>query len=167
MKDKLEFVSSIITNKKGNVLLLKRKDSLKLDPGKYDSCSGHMKEGEVPIQSMLREMEEELGITINDIKNIEKLADIQTPHHKFLKTTCHIYHIEIDIEIQEINKRIREVKEPEIENAQFLEDVNMLRRVQKYTNLMRFNYTVEVEKVLNIMLENENKRKEMNLCEER
>ena len=29
MKDKLEFVSAIITNKEGNVLLLKRKKTLK------------------------------------------------------------------------------------------------------------------------------------------
>lgn len=167
MKDKLEFVSSIITNKEGNVLLCKRKDSLELDPGKYDLCSGHMKEGEIPTQSMIREIEEELGITLKDIKNIEKLLDMQTPHHKFLKTKCHMYHIEIDLTSQEINKRIKEMGNSEMEMAQYLDDINMLRRVQKYTNLMRTIYTDEVEKALDIMLEKANKRKERDLCEEK
>jgi len=167
MKDKLEFVSSIITNEKGNVLLLKRKDTLSLDPGKYDLCSGHMKEGEVPMQSMLRELEEELGITLEDIKNIGKIADIRTPHTKFINTICHIYHVEIDLSIEEINKRITEVDEPEMESARYLEDICMLRRVNKYTDLMRTRYTHELEEVFNIIMEKENKRKEKDLCEER
>ena len=153
MKDRLEFVSSIITNKKGNVLLLKRKDTLSLDPGKYDLCSGHMKEGEVPIQSMVREIQEELGITLDDIQKIEKLLDIETPHRKFFNTKCHMFHVQIDLTDDEINKRIKEVKEPEMEKALFLEDIDTLRRVQKYTDLMRTIYTQELEKVFNIILE--------------
>ncbi len=70
-KDKLEFVSAIITNNEGNVLLLKRRKDLKLDPGKYDLCSGHMKEGEVPTQTMYREIAEEIGVKQGEIKNIE------------------------------------------------------------------------------------------------
>lgn len=165
--DKLEFVSSIITNKEGNVLIAKRKDTLKLDPGKYDLCSGHMKEGEIPIQSIYREIREELGITQDDIINIEKLGEIKTPHKKFLDKICHMYHIEISLTSQEINKRIKEIKEPEIEFVQYVEDINMLRRVQKYTSLMRTVYTDEQEKIFRIMEEKENKRKEIDLCEER
>ena len=79
-KDKLEFVSTIITNNEGNVLLLKRRNDLVLDPEKYDLCSGHMKEGEVPMQTIYREMHEKLGIKQEEIGNVEKigLADKMT-----------------------------------------------------------------------------------------
>ena len=166
MKDKLEFVSAIITNKEGNVLLLKRKKTLKLDPGKYDLCSGHMKEHEVPMQSMLRELKEETGITQEQIKKMKNLGDIQTPHKRFLDTTCHMYHIEIDLSIEQINKMIQEVEEPEMERAHYLKDVNELRIIQKYTDFMRTINTEEIEKVLIELQETLNKRKEMkyDLC---
>ena len=167
MTDKLEFVSAIITNKEGNVLLLKRKNTLKLDPGKYDLCSGHMKVTEqVPMLSMLRELKEETGITQEQIKRMDNLGNIQTPHKMFLDTVCHMYHIEIDLSIEQINKMIQEVEEPEMESAKYLKDVNELRTIQKYTDLMRTIYTEEIDKVLLELQETLNKRKEMkyDLC---
>lgn len=50
------------------MLLLKRRKDLKLDPGKYDLCSGHMKEEEVPTQTMYREIREEIGVKQEEIK---------------------------------------------------------------------------------------------------
>lgn len=162
-EDKLEFVSAIITNKQGNVLLLKRKNTLPLDPGKYDLCSGHMKELEVPMQSMLRELKEETGITQEQIKRMENLGDIKTPHKKFLNTVCHMYHIEVNLNEEQINKMLKEVKEPEMESAHYLKDVNELRTVQKYTDFMRTIYTEEIDKVFLKLQENLNERKEL-LC---
>lgn len=162
-KDKLEFVSAIITNKQGNVLLLKRKDTLPLDPGKYDLCSGHMKELEVPMQSMLRELKEETGITREQIKRMENLGDIKTPHKKFLNTICHMYHIEVDLNGEQINKMIKQVEKPEMESAHYLKDVNELRTVQKYTDFMRTIYTEEIEHIFLKLQENLNERKEL-LC---
>ena len=66
-EDKLEFVSAIITDKEKRPLILKRCNNLRLDPGKYDMCSGHMKNGEIPLQSMYRELNEELGMEPNNI----------------------------------------------------------------------------------------------------
>ena len=161
MKDKLEIVSAIITNKEGNVLLLKRKDTLKLDPGKYDLCSGHMKTQEVPMQSMLRELKEETGITQEQIKRMDNLGNIKTPHEMFLDTICHMYHIEIDLSIEQINKMIKEVEEPEMERAHYLKDVSELRIIQKYTDFMRTINTEEIEKVLIKLQETLNRRKEL------
>ena len=42
--------------------------SKKLDPGKYDFCSGHMKDGEIPLQSMYRELKEEMGLSLDKDK---------------------------------------------------------------------------------------------------
>lgn len=167
-KDKLEFVSSIITNKEGNVLLLKRLDTLKLDPGKYDLCSGHMKTMEVPMQSMIRELKEETGICIEQIKRMEKLGDIPVPHEKFLDKMCHMYYIEIDISEKDLNRMIKEVEEPEMQKAKYVKDINELRKIQKSTDLMRTIYTEDMEKIFGIVEKKINERKELgkNICKE-
>jgi 8-oxo-dGTP pyrophosphatase MutT (NUDIX family) len=160
-KDILEFVSSVIINEKGNVLLLKRRNDLKLDAGKYDLCSGHMKQGEVPIQSMLREINEEIGLKHEEIKRIEKLGDIPTPHEQFLDKICHMYLVEINLEEKEINKRIKEVEEPEMDKAIYLDDINLLRYIQRYTNVMRTIPTDEEEKIFRLVQNKINERKEL------
>lgn len=161
--DKLEFVSAIITNNEGNVLLLKRRNDLKLDPGKYDLCSGHMKEGEVPTQTMYREISEEIGVKQEEIKKIERLGDIKTPHEKLNNTTTHMYLIEIDLSEEEINKRLKSVEEPEMENAQYVKNVNILRNVQKYSDFMRSTYTEELEEVFKTVQERLNDREELKI----
>lgn len=165
MKDKLEFVSAVIMNEKENVLILKRKDTLALDPEKYDLCSGHMKEGEVPIQSMYREIQEELGIKQEEIKSIENIGNIKTPHKELKNTICHMYLIQIELDEKEINKRIKEVKDPEIENVQYVKNINVLRNIQKYSDFMRTIYTNEMEKIFRIVQEKLNKRKELEVKE--
>ena len=160
-KDKLEFVSAIITNDEGNVLLLKRRKDLKLDPGKYDLCSGHMKEGEVPTQTMYREIAEEIGVKQGEIKNIERVGDIITPHEKLNNTTTHMYLIQIDLSEEEINNRLKNVEEPEMENAQYVKNLNILRNVQKYSDFMRSIYTEELEEVFKTVQEKLNDREEL------
>lgn len=150
-KDKLEFVSSIITNKEGKVLLLKRRKDLNLDPGKYDLCSGHMKEGEIPIQSMYREINEEIGLEPHRLKLIEKLKDIETPHEKFKGTTTHLFHVEVDLDMEEINKNIHTVEHPEMEKAFLVKDINTLRVVQRDSDYMRTTYTDELEEVFKML----------------
>lgn len=162
-KDKLEFVSAIITNNEGNILLLKRRNDLKLDPGKYDLCSGHMKEGEAPMQTMYREIGEEIGVKQEEIKKIERLGDIKTPHGKLNNTTTHMYLIEIDLSEEELNKRLKSVEEPEMENAQYVKNINILRNVQKYSNFMRSIYTEELEEVFKTVQEKLNDREELRI----
>lgn len=160
-KDKLEFVSAIITNDEGNVLLLKRRSELKLDPGKYDLCSGHMKEGEVPTQTMYREIGEEIGIKQEEIKKIERLGDIKTPHEKLKNTTTHMYLIQIDLSEEELNKRLKSVEEPKMENAQYVKNINILRNIQKYSDFMRSIYTEELEEVFKTVQQKLNDREEL------
>ncbi len=160
-KDKLEFVSAIITNNEGNVLLLKRRKDLKLDPGKYDLCSGHMKEGEVPTQTMYREIAEEIGVKQGEIKNIERVGDIITSHEKLNNTTTHMYLIQIDLSEEEINNRLKNVEEPEMENAQYVKNLNILRNVQKYSDFMRSIYTEELEEVFKTVQEKLKDREEL------
>lgn len=167
--DIIEFVSAIITNKNGNPLVIKRLDTLKLDPGKFDMCSGHMKKGECPMQSMYRELLEEIGLTQDDIKYMQHLGDIQTPHPKFPNTKTHIYHVLIELEIEEINKRIKETKDREMDYALYLENVDALRRMQQETNLIRTKYTEETGKIYQLLEQKLQDRKELreSKCEEK
>ena len=158
--DIIEFVSAIITNKEGNPLIIKRLDTLKLDPGKYDMCSGHMKNGEVPMQSVYRELMEELGIMQNDIKRMEHLGDIETPHIKFPNTTTHIYNVIIDLKLEEINERIEKTKDREMDFALYLESIDSLRKMQQETELIRTKCTEDMEKIYQLLEQKINDRKE-------
>ena len=167
-KDKLEFVSSIITDKNGNILVFKRRDDLKLDPGKYDFCSGHMKNGEIPLQSMYRELREEIGLEPHKIKKVEKVIDIATPHKKFSNTVTHIYHVQINLQ-DEIDKMVKQVEEPEMCEVIRLQSIRELIDLLKDTDKFRTMYTKELENALNILQQKRNERKEESKkeCEER
>ena len=165
-KDKNEFVSCIITNEEGNVLVFKRRKDVKLDPGKYDFCSGHMKEGEAPMQTMYRELNEEIGIRPEHIIFKVKLGDIKTPHPKLLDTITHIYHVEINLTIEQINEMIKNVEIPEMEKARYVEDINFIKKVFKDTNLFRTEYTDEMANILDMLDKIIEKGKE-EVCKER
>lgn len=165
-KNKLEYVSAIITNNEGNVLLLKRKKDLALDSEKYDLCSGHMKDGEIPMQTIYRQMHEKLGIKQDEIKKLDKLEDIPTPHKDLKGTTCHIYHAQIDLTSKEINNRIRTLEDTEIQSVQYIENIGMLRKIQKYTNLMRTQSTDEQDIIFKIMQEKQNEKEEIRVYKE-
>lgn len=162
--DILEFVSTIITDKKGRPLLLKRLDTLRLDPGKYDMCSGHMKKGECPMQAVYREVREELGMMQDDMLQVNKLGNIIIQN-----TICHMYHVVTNLTEEQINKNIENTQDREIEYATFLDNINALRNLQKDTTLFRVVYTEEIEHIYQLLekkLEDRREWKEKE-CEEK
>lgn len=64
----LKGVSCFVLNKNGDVLIEQRANK-GLTPGKLDLCSGHIDNIEIPFQSMVRELKEELGIDIRQEYN--------------------------------------------------------------------------------------------------
>jgi len=167
--DTLEFVSTIITDKQGRPLLLKRLDTLKLDPGKYDMCSGHMKKGECPMQSMYRELREEVGMMHYDMLQVNKLGDIATPHPMFQNTICHMYHIITNLTEKQINENIEKTPDREMEYGRFLNNMDELRALQKDTTSFRALYTKEMEHVYQLVEKKMEDRKEWKEreCEEK
>lgn len=168
-KDKLEFVSSIITDKNGKILVLKRKDDLKLDPGKYDFCSGHIKEGEGPIQAMYREMKEELGISFEQIRNMSYVCTIQTPHKKFKRTLTHIYSVKVNLD-KELDEMITKVIEPEMQEILHMDSIEeLIKMISNQENKTRMIMTYELEAILKALEKKLNKRKDEDLrtCEGR
>ena len=159
-KDKIEFVSCLITNKEGNVIIFKRREDLKLDAGKFDFCSGHIKEGEIPMQSMYRELKEETGLNPEQIK-LQKVGIIGTPHPKFEATLCYAYYGIIDIKIEKLNEMIKSVEEPELEEAFCLENINALRKeMQQENNNYRTNYTKQMQYFLEAIEQKMNEKAE-------
>lgn len=61
-----------IMNKEGKMLLQKRASSKKQNPNKWALTAGHVDVGEEPIDTMIREIKEELGVIIKK-DNIEHL----------------------------------------------------------------------------------------------
>jgi len=65
--------SALITNNKGQVLLVKR--GIKPKFGYWDLPGGFLEEGEDPIQGLKREMKEELGVEIYNIRYLGVYMD--------------------------------------------------------------------------------------------
>lgn len=54
-----------IRSSKGNILIQQRSDEKENFPGLYDtSCAGHVSAGETPQQGAVRELQEELGLSV-------------------------------------------------------------------------------------------------------
>ena len=63
-------VGIMLMNKNGEILLQKRSLTKKANPGIWSRTGGHIDSGETPIQGIIRETKEEIGLDINE-KDIE------------------------------------------------------------------------------------------------
>lgn len=73
-----------LVNKNNEILLQKRADHIESNPGMYDiSAAGHLSAGDTRVAGALREVEEELGIHINenDLINIGEIRQESTQHN--------------------------------------------------------------------------------------
>jgi len=61
LADSLSFVVAVILNLRNELLLLRRSESARRDPGRWGLAGGRLESGEEPMQGMLRELGEELG----------------------------------------------------------------------------------------------------------
>jgi len=85
-------VSAFIINKKGQILLAKR--AINPKKGLWDTPGGFLEDGEEPIKGLRREMKEELGISLKNIKFLGIYID--TYYERCEMTTLNIlYQVEI------------------------------------------------------------------------
>lgn len=70
-----------------NKILFEKRGKRFLDPGKLDLCSGHIQSGEVPLQGMVRELNEELNISENDSRNVHYLGQLKIDYTKLKEET--------------------------------------------------------------------------------
>ena len=76
-----------VIDENGKKVLFEKRGKRFLDPGKLDLCSGHVQSGEVPTQSMIRELEEELSIKENDSRNVHYLGELRLDYTKLKDET--------------------------------------------------------------------------------
>lgn len=125
--DKDEFISCIIISETGKPLRLLRRNDIKLDAGRYDFCSGHMKRnGETPLLALIRELTEEIKFEAKNIKEIYTLGTIETPHEKLKGTLTHFYCLVTSLTEEEINEKISKEEEPELQNGTFLDSMEII-----------------------------------------
>lgn len=74
----LKGVSCFVINEYTEVLIEKRV-SKGLTPGKLDLCSGHIDGNELAIQAIIRELAEELGIGIEKSSNVKRVSEEECP----------------------------------------------------------------------------------------
>jgi len=156
MQDKDEFVSTMVVNKQGKAFSFIRKNNQKLDPGKKDLISGHIKAGgEVPIQAMYRELREEIGIMQEDIQAFYSLGEIKLPHPKLKDKICHSYCVLIDYTKEQLEKSIQErATEKELEKVEELESLQaLLEDIKNVNSNWRVYCSQELEQKINLAIE--------------
>lgn len=107
-----------ILDEKGNVLVEKRAPK-GLNPGKYDLCSGHVEKGEAPAQAMIRELNEELGVSNEKAINIIKLLD-----NEQLDLTNSSLNMKVFVSIYALKLKNQEnfiLQKQEVESIQWME----------------------------------------------
>lgn len=103
-------VAIFVVNKQHEILLQKRSMSKRYSPGKWGLVGGHVVAGESLIKAALRELEEEIGLMVNEdelipIKDVE-LCKFETNSH-FL----HYYYIVTDFDTSKCKYQKEEVDE--------------------------------------------------------
>ena len=69
------------------VLLVKRSASKTFYPDVWDLPGGHIEAGESPKTTLVRELEEELGIIVTDLEPLGTFEDVQ----KYGPYECHVF----------------------------------------------------------------------------
>lgn len=138
-KDYVLCCSCFVVDSKNRVLVEKRGNTV-LDAGKLDLCSGHVQSGEISIQGMIRELQEELGIQEEESRNIRMLEripiDFTRVGGKFKCLT--------DIFLLKRNKETLALQDEEVKGIEYypIEEVFNLIRQEK----TRIPYTQQAEK---------------------
>ena len=108
-----------VYNSKGEVLLQKRSMEKENWPGRWDSsAAGHVSAGEKPLNAIVRELREELGIRTNahDLRRafiVKEKNDYSATYHN--REFDHIYILRLDIPLKKLK-----LQKEEVSGAKFL-----------------------------------------------
>jgi len=73
----INVVTSIIKNEKDKILILKRSDKVGTYKAQWSGVSGYIEKDEEPIDTALKEIREETGLSKNQVKFIKKSEPIK------------------------------------------------------------------------------------------
>lgn len=72
----IECVTCFVIDRANKKVLFEKRGKNQIDAGKIDLCSGHIRSNELPIQCMVRELNEELSISENESRNLRYLGSV-------------------------------------------------------------------------------------------
>lgn len=103
-------VGVFIINDKHEILLEKRSPNKKYSPNKWGLCAGHVDTGESLLAATIREIKEEIGLTVNE-KDLTKFGKVEV----FLDNTnshlTHFYYLKCTKEADEFVIQEEELSE--------------------------------------------------------
>lgn len=117
-----------IQNSKGELLLQKRSDTVDNCPGEWATTGGSVVEGEEPLATAVRELLEELGISVVP----EELQYCLTVRRK--DSFCYVYFLKKELPIEALS-----LQESEVAAAQWMSVETMERMVAEGT-MHRYGY---------------------------
>ena len=111
-----------IQNSRGELLMQKRSDRVDNCPGEWATTGGSVQEGEEPLTTAVRELSEELGITVS----AEELRYCLMVRRK--DAFCYVYMLRKDIPVEELI-----LQECEVAAAEWMSVEKMDRMVAERT----------------------------------
>lgn len=115
-----------IQNTKGELLMQKRSDTVDNCPGEWATTGGSVQAGEDELTSSVRELSEELGITVQP----SELMHLLTIRRK--DAFCYIYLLQKDIAIEALTLQESEVAEAQWMTKETIEKMVTERTMHKY-----------------------------------
>ncbi len=139
-----------IMNKKGEILLQKRAANKRQEPNKWAICAGHVEAGESVEDSMIREMEEELGIKVNMnqlefLKIYKKQNDIPNDNIKNYNFQ-YMYFLKTNWNIEDYKIQLEELSE--IKYVPFTEFEDIVKNKDKNVTFTKQSYMLEMIEML-------------------
>ena len=151
--------SCFVVNGKNQILIEKRGKTV-LDAGKLDLCSGHVQSGEVPIQGMIRELTEELGIKEDEAREIKSIGKLLIDFNKVGGNFKCI----TDMFVLKRKKEDLALQDEEVKGIEYYELEEALNLIRE--NKTRIPYSQEFEEIFNNLKEELNlKPKNKNIME--
>ena len=139
-----------IMNEKGEILLQKRAANKRQEPNKWAICAGHIEAGESIEDSIIREMEEELGIKVNInqlefLKIYKKQNDIPNNNIKNYNFQ-YMYFLKPNWNIEDYKIQLEELSE--IKYVPFTEFEDIVKNKDKDVTFTKQSYMLEMIEML-------------------
>ncbi len=139
-----------IMNEKGEILLQKRAANKRQEPNKWAICAGHIEAGESIEDSIIREMEEELGIKVNInqlefLKIYKKQNDIPNNNIKNYNFQ-YMYFLKTNWNIEDYKIQLEELSE--IKYVPFTEFEDIVKNKDKDVTFTKQSYMLEMIEML-------------------
>lgn len=111
-------VAIIFIENSKNEFLIQKTSHLK--GSKYSTTGGHVNSGETPLDTIIREVKEELGVSI-DKKDIVSLG-----FYKIGMPLRYLYYIKKDIDINDIK-----IQEEEVESVKYMDELEIIELINQ------------------------------------